>query len=526
MVIGLTVGVLGIQGTLKTSATLAITAPAVVMTLPMFDIVAALVRRRLTGRRFDAPDRLHIHHRLLDRGWTPWQVLCLIGALCLTMGAAATAATIFRRDALAWIAAMTLVVLMIRLRLFGHDEFALAKEAAIRALKSYAGFFARFAARTGFRVQDSGFGVRNSASRVRPNRTPEPRILNPEPRALNPELWDRLLRSPPGVEYPPSGVRLVARRSAPPDPLDRPGRAGRRAAAAGRSRCRCRPTTASFANFAPPLPSGSPGNKTLHALTSLLKTFGAHFAAHDRAVLRPVASSNEPTIAGNASRPPTQGGIVGDNWNCKAVVTMLPPTPDLRSLTPHAFPDLDIGVIYTHERELMPRLLATMSASGEGLRMRLILVDNASPRRRRDASLVRVLPRNAGPAQRPPPRLRGQLEPHSRRLGRPLRAADEHRHVFRPAGAMPGADGGVHGRPAALRGGRLPAVSRRRHGRPRRAAVPDAAADPGAALRAGPPAAPHGRSPFLRRTRGRRDLAVRLALGLLPDGPPRGDRSR
>ena len=51
-----------------------------------------------------------------------------MGALCLTTGAAATAATIFRRDALAWIAAMTLVVLMIRLRLFGHDEFALAKE--------------------------------------------------------------------------------------------------------------------------------------------------------------------------------------------------------------------------------------------------------------------------------------------------------------------------------------------------------------------------------------------------------------
>jgi N-acetylglucosaminyl-diphospho-decaprenol L-rhamnosyltransferase len=40
--------------------------------------------------------------------------------------------------------------------------------------------------------------------------------------------------------------------------------------------------------------------------------------------------------------------------------------------------DLDIGVIYTHERELMSRLLGTMSASGQGLRMRLILVDNAS----------------------------------------------------------------------------------------------------------------------------------------------------
>ena len=40
--------------------------------------------------------------------------------------------------------------------------------------------------------------------------------------------------------------------------------------------------------------------------------------------------------------------------------------------------DLDIGVIYTHEREMMPRLLGTMSTSGQGLRTRLILVDNAS----------------------------------------------------------------------------------------------------------------------------------------------------
>jgi N-acetylglucosaminyl-diphospho-decaprenol L-rhamnosyltransferase len=41
--------------------------------------------------------------------------------------------------------------------------------------------------------------------------------------------------------------------------------------------------------------------------------------------------------------------------------------------------DLDIGVVYTGERELMPRLLTSMAASGDGLRMRLILVDNASP---------------------------------------------------------------------------------------------------------------------------------------------------
>jgi dTDP-4-dehydrorhamnose reductase len=40
--------------------------------------------------------------------------------------------------------------------------------------------------------------------------------------------------------------------------------------------------------------------------------------------------------------------------------------------------DLDVGVIYTHEHEWMPRLLSTLQPSGEGLNLRLILVDNHS----------------------------------------------------------------------------------------------------------------------------------------------------
>jgi len=140
MVIGLTVGVLGMQGAMKTSATLSITAPAVVMILPMFDIIAAVIRRELTGRRFDSPDREHIHHLLLDRGLSPWQVLCILGALCLTTGAAATAATIFRKDALAWITVLVLVVTMIRLKLFGHREFALLRQAVVGQFSAFARF--------------------------------------------------------------------------------------------------------------------------------------------------------------------------------------------------------------------------------------------------------------------------------------------------------------------------------------------------------------------------------------------------
>ena len=50
MVVGLVIGVVAIQGSLKGPATVALAAPLAVLTLPIFDTLAAIVRRKLTGR--------------------------------------------------------------------------------------------------------------------------------------------------------------------------------------------------------------------------------------------------------------------------------------------------------------------------------------------------------------------------------------------------------------------------------------------------------------------------------------------
>ena len=139
-----------------------------------------------------------------------------------------------------------------------------------------------------------------------------------------------------------------------------------------------------------------------------------------------------------------------------------------------------------YEQELMPRLLGTMAASGDGLRMRLILVDNASagvepwcgyfP----DTQIVR----NA------------RRLPYAANLNRILDASTA-RYVllmntdmyFDPPRAMPGENGGLHGRPAALRHVGLPALSRRRFRRLCRPAFPEAAVDPCPPLWPRPPAA-------------------------------------
>jgi UDP-GlcNAc:undecaprenyl-phosphate GlcNAc-1-phosphate transferase len=127
MVIGMTIGILGMQAALKTPATLAITAPAVLMSIPMLDTLLAIVRRKLTGQRFDTADRGHIHHRLLERGLNNWQALGVIGLLCLLTGGAATLTIIVRSDGVAWTFALSLVVILVRLRVFGHHELSLVK---------------------------------------------------------------------------------------------------------------------------------------------------------------------------------------------------------------------------------------------------------------------------------------------------------------------------------------------------------------------------------------------------------------
>ena len=189
-VIGLVIGVLGIQGALKSSATLSITAPVVLMTLPMFDVVMAVVRRKLTGRPLALGDREHIHHCLLQRGLGPWQVLAILGAFCLTTGAAATAATIFRMDALAWIIATTLIVFMIRLQVFGHREFGLLHQFARRQAASLAQSLLP-------RRPSSAHGIEGQHSAGA--RTTEERSTEPSLR-----LED------PSVESPPADVRKAA----------------------------------------------------------------------------------------------------------------------------------------------------------------------------------------------------------------------------------------------------------------------------------------------------------------------------
>lgn len=135
-VIGMALGLLCLQGGVTSTGALRISVPLVVMTLPLLDTSLAIVRRKLTGQRFDCADRGHIHHRLLDQGFTTWQALCVVTVLCLLTSTAAAVAAIIDFEPLAWLASLTLVVSLVRFRWFGHYELSLVKLSMAGALAS------------------------------------------------------------------------------------------------------------------------------------------------------------------------------------------------------------------------------------------------------------------------------------------------------------------------------------------------------------------------------------------------------
>ena len=82
--LGFSLGVISIIGLLKSYAAIAILVPILVLGVPIFDTVFAILRRLRSGRSIMEADRGHLHHRLIDMGLTHKQaVLALYGVSAL-----------------------------------------------------------------------------------------------------------------------------------------------------------------------------------------------------------------------------------------------------------------------------------------------------------------------------------------------------------------------------------------------------------------------------------------------------------
>ena len=86
--LGFVLACISIQGIMKMYALVSFAVPVLILGLPIFDTLFAIVRRLLTGKPIMSPDRGHLHHRLLDMGFSQKQTVTILytltSILCLT----------------------------------------------------------------------------------------------------------------------------------------------------------------------------------------------------------------------------------------------------------------------------------------------------------------------------------------------------------------------------------------------------------------------------------------------------------
>jgi UDP-GlcNAc:undecaprenyl-phosphate GlcNAc-1-phosphate transferase len=119
MFLGFTLAVLSLQGTQKSTTAVAIFIPILSFGLPIADTALALWRRlfpriqsgaRSGGWRVFEADRQHIHHRLMDVGFSHRTAVLILYVVTGVLSTLAFLLTAARSETAAWVLAVTLVV--------------------------------------------------------------------------------------------------------------------------------------------------------------------------------------------------------------------------------------------------------------------------------------------------------------------------------------------------------------------------------------------------------------------------------
>ena len=91
--LGFILAVVSIQGLFKFYAIISFAVPFLMLGLPIFDTCFAIIRRLAKGQSPMAPDRGHIHHRLIDMGFSQKQAVATLYVISAILGLSAVVLT-------------------------------------------------------------------------------------------------------------------------------------------------------------------------------------------------------------------------------------------------------------------------------------------------------------------------------------------------------------------------------------------------------------------------------------------------
>ncbi len=87
--LGFSMSVIAILGVAKTVTLVVLIAPVLVLGLPIFDTLFAIIRRVIKGKSFKAvfnADRGHLHHRIMKKGYTQKQAVYILYCISASIG--------------------------------------------------------------------------------------------------------------------------------------------------------------------------------------------------------------------------------------------------------------------------------------------------------------------------------------------------------------------------------------------------------------------------------------------------------
>lgn len=134
---GFSLSIISILGVAKTYTAIVLIAPIIVLALPIFDTLFAIVRRIVKGKSIKAvlkPDKGHLHHRLMQRGYTQKQAVLIMYGITAILGMFA----IILLESGIW-KALSFALLICAIVAIGHKDIARVmrdKETAVKNNKN------------------------------------------------------------------------------------------------------------------------------------------------------------------------------------------------------------------------------------------------------------------------------------------------------------------------------------------------------------------------------------------------------
>lgn len=126
LMIGFLLGASGVLWSQRSPTLPGVTAPVMMLAIPLLDVFLSISRRFLRGRPIFTADRGHIHHRLLDLGFSPRRAALLLYGACALATAFSLAQSMAQDRIGVWVIALFCAAAWFGIQSLGYVEFGLA----------------------------------------------------------------------------------------------------------------------------------------------------------------------------------------------------------------------------------------------------------------------------------------------------------------------------------------------------------------------------------------------------------------